>query len=109
MHIGAGDIERQFRSNCDISPLDEARDTPTNAPSSCSIVTGHSQGGIGRIKIMLPLPERGEAADNQLVIIDPVKISAKGQANTILRPIECPANLGLADVSTDIIPQHNIL
>ena len=95
MHIGAGDVERQFRSNCDIPPLDEARDTPTNAPNSCPIVTGHSQGVIGGIKIMLPLPERGEAADNQLVIIDPVKYPPKDRPTLFCVPLNVPPTLAL--------------
>ena len=57
---------------------------------------------------MLALPDRGEAADDQLIIVDPAKISAEGQAKAVLCSIECTTNLRLADICSDIIPQHDI-
>ena len=109
IYAGAGDIEGKLWPYHDLSPLDHVGDDATDAPDRGAIVTRHGQGIIGSLEIMLALPERGETADNQLVTVDTVKISSQRQAKAILCPIECAADLSLADVSTEIIAHHHIL
>lgn len=80
----AGDIKGEFRPDRNRSALDEAIGRATNTPNRCTIVTRHSQSVIRGTEIMLALPDRGEAADNQLIIVDQAKISTEGQAKAVL-------------------------